>query len=297
VAGKPILAHLLDPLTALDPDEVVFVVGYRGEQIKEYVGANYDFKARYVRQEELLGLGFALNLAFEGMTDTDVLIILGDTIVDCDLPGFVAAGDYVLGLRQVDDPKRFGIAEVSDNIVNRVEEKPEEPHGNLAIIGLYYFKEIDRVKRALSDHIAKGTRTRGEIQFTDALQNMITDGVKFAAFEVEGWFDCGKKETMLATNRRLLSKMDEKPSGENTVIVPPVHIAPSARVVDSVIGPNVSISENSVVEKSVIAETIIGAGSRLSRVVIRDSLVGHDVVIQGDERQMNIGDSSQFGVD
>jgi glucose-1-phosphate thymidylyltransferase len=91
--------------------------------------------------------------------------------------------------------------------------------------------------------------------------------------------------------------MDHEPSGENTVIVPPVYIAPSARVIDSVVGPNVSISENSVVEKTVISETIVGAGSTLSGLVIRDSLVGHDVVIQGDEKQLNIGDSSQIGVD
>jgi glucose-1-phosphate thymidylyltransferase len=297
VAGKPILSHLLDPVVQLDPDEVIFVVGYKGDQIREFVDSTYSFKSKYVKQDDLLGLGFALNLAMQEVANSDVLIILGDTVVDCDLQKFVSSGDYVLGLRKVDDPRRFGIAVVENNVITNLEEKPENPKGDQAIIGLYYFREVDRLKDALSAHVQEGRTTRGEIQFTDALQKMITDGIKFVPYEVEGWYDCGKKETMLDTNRQLLLKMNQQPEAEGSVLVPPVFVAASARVVNSVIGPNVSVSENSVIERSIIADSIIGSRAQLTNVVMRNSLVGHDVIMRNHEPHLNIGDSSSLGVE
>ncbi|MCH9024385.1 MAG: NTP transferase domain-containing protein, partial [candidate division Zixibacteria bacterium] len=210
VAGKPILAHILDPLKSLDIDEIIFVIGYLGGQIKEYVSENYSFKSSFVNQDRLLGLGYAVSLALDNIEESDVLIILGDTIAECDLAAFTTKSDYVLGVKQVDDPRRFGIADVdiNDKIVTKLVEKPKDPPGNLALIGLYYFKEIAMLNSELAKLIESDKKTSGEIQLTDALQGMIESGTKFRASEVESWHDCGKKETILKSNEHFLKSAD-----------------------------------------------------------------------------------------
>ncbi|HOZ08850.1 MAG TPA: nucleotidyltransferase family protein, partial [candidate division Zixibacteria bacterium] len=141
VGGKPALAHVLEPLVPLEPEEVVFVIGHLGDQIIDYVRENYRIKARFAAQEKLLGLGYALHLALREMADGPTLVILGDTVVECDYGAFLGAGEYVLGLRSVDNPHRFGVAEVDGGRIVGLEEKPADPRSNLALIGLYYFSD------------------------------------------------------------------------------------------------------------------------------------------------------------
>ena len=127
VGGQTILAHLLDPIVKLNPDEVIFVVGYRGDQIREYVESRYSFKSTFVEQDRLLGLGYALDMGIRDIPDGDLLVVLGDTVVRADLSRFIAAGDNVLGVLPVDDPTRFGIVNVDNGRVTRMVEKPKEP--------------------------------------------------------------------------------------------------------------------------------------------------------------------------
>lgn len=293
VAGKPIIAHILDPLVALSPEEVILVVGFKGAMIEEYVKEKYQFKSKFVRQDKLLGLGYAINLALNDIADGPVLIILGDTIVDCDLQKFLAAGENVLGLRQVDDPKRFGIAELSDNLISRLEEKPDNPKTNLAVIGLYYFSDAAKLKKYLAAHVATGSKTRGEIQFTDAMQSMIADGIKFSPFEVQGWYDCGKKETMLATNRHLLAGMPPPKSNGSAVLVPPLYIADDAVIENSVVGPNVSVSSGVTIRDCIVRNSIIGDRARLESTLLEESIIGPDTIVQGKMNNLNLGDSSE----
>ena len=150
VGGKPIIAHLLDPIVKLDPEEVIFVIGYRGQQVREFVEKNYRFKATFVQQDRLLGLGYAVNLGIRDLPPGELLIVLGDTVVECDLQKVIAAGENILGVLPVKDPQRFGIVEVADGRVTRMVEKPDHPASNLAIIGLYYFR--DRPERELFQH-------------------------------------------------------------------------------------------------------------------------------------------------
>jgi len=131
VAGKTILDYLLMPLKELKPEEVIFVIGYKGEKIEKYVRDHYSFKTSFVKQDKLLGLGYAIHLALEKVGDEPLLVILGDTIVECDLKKFITVGDYALGLRHVEDPNRFGIAEIKDGSVVDVEEKPVHPKTDL----------------------------------------------------------------------------------------------------------------------------------------------------------------------
>ncbi len=293
VGGKPVLAHVLEPLVPLEPEEVIFVVGHHGDQIMDYVRRHFHFNSRFVPQEKLLGLGYALHLALKDITDEAVLIVLGDTVVECDCEAFVSAGDYVLGLRQVEDPTRFGIAEVSDGYIAGLEEKPDEPRTNLALIGLYYFRESALLKKHLEELVRSGTTTGGEIQLTDALHRMIEEGVKFAPFEVTGWFDCGKKETLLSSNREILTRLPQPAPVDGSVLVPPVFVAPTAQVRQCVLGPNVSVAEGAVVERSVVQNSIIGEDAHISDMVLDNSLVGRRAVVKGSKRQVNVGDTSR----
>jgi glucose-1-phosphate thymidylyltransferase len=297
VAGRPIIDHILEPVVRLNPEEVVFVIGFMGDQIEEYIRRHYSFPCRFVTQDHLLGLGYALNLALEQITGGSLLIVLGDTIVDADLRAFVSAGSNVLGLRQVEDPSRFGIAEIKDGRIVGLVEKPDKPKSNLAVIGLYYFKDGTPLKSALAQHVKSGKTTRGEVQFTDALELMIRNGTTFVPYEVQNWYDCGKKETLLDTNRHLLDGMKTVPAGERCVINPPVHIAPTARVTNSVLGPYVSVSEGASISNSIVRNSIIGENATVESVILEDSLVGSRTVVRGKRRILNVGDSSEITQD
>lgn len=295
VADKPMLAHILEPLKALNPDEVLFIIGHKGEMIREYVDAHFSFKCRYVQQDKLLGLGYAISLALQELEeDGPLLVILGDTIVECDLARFINTGPFVLGLRQVADPERFGIAELADGRIIRLIEKAKKPPTNLALIGLYYFKNQNLLREELKKLVKSGKTTSGEIQLTDALQGMIEAGTSFVPFEVQGWFDCGKRQTLLETNRHFLKKLPEAKQIEGCRLIPPVYIAPSATIERSVIGPNVSVDEAACVKGSVLENSIVGKEALVENIVATDSLIGPGAIVRGNKKSINIGPSSEY---
>lgn len=295
VADKPMLAHILEPLKGLDPDEVVFIIGHKGEMIRKYVDSRYSFKCRYVRQDKLLGLGYAISLALQELEDdSPLLVILGDTIVECDLTQFVKAGSFVLGLRQVPDPQRFGIAEVVDGRIARLIEKPKKPPTNLALIGLYYFENSNLLREELTKLVNSGKTTSGEIQLTDALQGMIEAGTAFVPYEVKNWFDCGNRQTLLETNKHFLQKLPEPSQIEGCRLIPPVHIAPSAKIERSVIGPYVSVDEAACIKGSVLENSIVGKAALVENIVATDSLIGPEAIVKGSKKSINIGPSSKY---
>ncbi|MDH4035617.1 MAG: sugar phosphate nucleotidyltransferase, partial [candidate division Zixibacteria bacterium] len=294
VGGRTILDHVLKPLDGLSVDEVIFVIGHLGGQIRSYVTENYSFKASFVEQDRLLGLGYAVNMGLEQAAPGPVLIVLGDTIVDCDLAAFVAAGEFVLGVHEVTDPQRFGIVEMSGGLVKAVEEKPEKPKTNLALIGLYYCSNSDVLKEELKRLVQSGHTTFGEIQLTDALASMISRGVRFATHSVPNWYDCGKKETLLATNRFILEKLDQPERPAKFTVHPPVFVDPSATVENSTVGPSVSIGAGAKVVGCTVSNATIGAGAVLENAVIKDSLVGPKAIVRNFEGVLNIGENSEI---
>jgi glucose-1-phosphate thymidylyltransferase len=294
VAGRTIIDHVLEPVVRLNPEEVIFVVGFMGDQIEDYIRANYTFQSRFVNQDKLLGLGYALNQALEHVGGGKLLVVLGDTIVDADLRKFVSAGPYVLGLRQVDDPHRFGIAEVKGNRIIGLEEKPDHPKSKLAVIGLYYFEDALAIKSALAAHVMSGNTTRGEIQLTDALEVMIRQGTEFVPFEVKDWYDCGKKETLLETNRHLLVGMKQTTKFTGCTILPPVFVAASAQVSNSTLGPYVSVADGAVISNSTLRNSIVGDGAVVQDSEFADSLIGRRAVVSGARGVLNVGDDSEI---
>jgi glucose-1-phosphate thymidylyltransferase len=294
VAGKPIIGHILDKIIEAGFDEATIVVGYLGEMVKEYALKNYKIKFDFVEQEELLGLGHAIYLSRHTFSSDPILIILGDTIFDVNLTSMIENQQTQIGVKYVDDPRRFGVAETTDGYISHLVEKPEEPKSNLAVVGLYYIKQPDLLVECLKDMIKNNTRTKNEFQLTDALQMMIERGEKMKTFLVEGWFDCGKPETLLSTNQHLLGYQPIPSPRKGVVIQPPVFISEKAMVSNAIIGPNATIADNAVIENSIIRNSIISEGATVVNSLLEESLIGANAVVRGQYKRINIGDSSEL---
>jgi glucose-1-phosphate thymidylyltransferase len=300
VAGKPVLGHILDKLSDLDVqvDELIFIVGWLGEQIEEYYRASgYPYPAHYVEQREMLGQAHAIWLAREHL-DGPVLIIFVDTIFEADLCGLEESGlDGVLYAREVDDPRRFGVIVVDEELIaTRLVEKPASMENRLAVVGVYYLRDSARLVEAIDELMERGLQTKGEYYLADALNLMIEQGARMGVREVTVWEDCGTPADVLKTNRYLLEHGQSNGSEAsliNSVVIPPVYIAPSAHVENSVIGPYVSISEEAQIVQSIIRDSIIDADACINDVMLDKSIIGKDAVVRGRHSVLNVGDSSQ----
>lgn len=298
VAGKPILGHILDDLVNTEIDSIGFIVGNKGEDITEYVQSHYDFKLDYINQKERKGLGHAiyLYLAEKGFNDKPILIILSDTIFEADLAEILDSQYSSIGVCKVDDPSKFGIVELGARFIKRLEEKPEKPKSDLAIVGVYLINNVQLLFECLEKLIAEDIKKKGEYQLTDALQLMLDGGEKMTTFRIEGWHDCGSKENLLRTNRDLLeaNKVGKSRRIRGSIIIPPVSIADSAVIKKSIIGPYVSIAGGAEISRSIIKDSIVNKNTSISNALVRDSLIGENAVFEGQFTELNIGDSSEI---
>jgi glucose-1-phosphate thymidylyltransferase len=294
VAGKPILGHILDDVVALGIKEVVLIVGYRGREVVDYVRTNYDVKVNFVEQEARLGLGHAIHLARKYVGSEPVFIVLGDSIFKGDLKLMIESEGNLIGVKRVAEPQRFGVVKLEESRIVELVEKPEKPESDLAVVGIYMIRDTASLFGALDSIISSESKTKGEYQLTDALNVMISDGVELRAFEVDKWFDCGKPETLLETNRALLEMSAARVEIPGSIVIDPVFVAPDAEVHASVIGPYVSIAEKSVIRTSVIRNSIIGEGASVQDALLDSSLVGDRAVVRGTFKRLNVGDSSEI---
>ena len=296
VAGKPVLSHILDSLAGLDITETIFIVGYLGDQIQSFVTQHYpQMKARYVEQNEMKGQAHAINLAKE-FIDQPVLIIFGDTIWETDFTRLKQVKhDGLIYVKEVKDPRRFGVATLQDGFVTRFVEKPTQPISNLAVVGVYYFRNWQFLMNSIDELITRDIKTKGEYFLADAMQLMIAAGAKLEVETIPVWEDCGTREALLKTNRYLLTRNEHvTPQIEGAVILPPVCIHPSAQIKNSIVGPYVSISEDAVIQNSILRDCIISECAHIENGVIADSLVGKDARVVGTFQRMNVGDSSEI---
>jgi len=297
VAGKPVLGHILDKLKGLDIAEIVFIVGYLGEQIQAYVKASYDFPARYVEQRELLGQAHALYLARQYL-EGPLLIIFVDTIFEADLSDLEKSpADGILYVKEVEDPRRFGVAVIENGYITRLIEKPQSFDHRLAVIGVYFIKDGRLLVSCIEEMMRKGMQIKGEYYLADALQLMINRGAKFVASPVEVWEDCGKPDTVLHTNRYLLEKTggQEIPT-DRSILVPPVYIARSATIVNSIVGPYVTVADEAVIRDAIIKDSIINEGAVIEDVMLSGSLIGSNARVRHTFEQLNVGDSSEVDI-
>ncbi|MEY3689192.1 MAG: sugar phosphate nucleotidyltransferase [Candidatus Kapaibacteriota bacterium] len=295
VAGKPILGHILDALQAHDIDEATIIVGYMGDLVEEYVRKHHNLKVNFIYQEERLGLGHSIWIAREQIIgDEPLLIILGDTIFDVDLSLATNSGFSTLGVKSVEDPRRFGVVEMEKGFISTLIEKPENPTTNLALVGLYFINNPRLLVNCLDEMIDNNIRTRDEYQLTDALQMMIDRGEKFTTFPVEGWYDCGKPETLLSTNRYLLDGMSIPHPIDGTVIIPPAFVSSKAHIERSVIGPYATVAAGAKVVDSVVKDSIISDGATVTASMLEQSIIGNNAIVKGKFSRLNVGDSSEI---
>ncbi len=295
VAGKPVLGHVLDRLAPLSLDRVVFVTGYLGEQIEEYVRKNYDFEAIFVEQREQLGQSHAVIQA-RGAVHGPTLVVFPDMLFEADIEQLkVLDADGALFVKEVPNPQRFGVVVLENGHIQQLIEKPVEPVSNLAVVGLYYLREIQDLFNAIDHQMRCDVQQYGEFFLADALQSMIDHGCNFAALKVTVWEDCGKPEALLSTNRYLLKRQGCRvPAVEGAVIVPPSFIDPSATVRNSVIGPFASIGARVTVSNSIVSDSIVDEGAQLEAVMLTRSIIGRQAYVRGDFMQVNVGDSSDI---
>ena len=300
LAGKTVLSIIVDQLRNSGITEFIFVVGYLGDKIQDYVKSNYlNIQAHFVYQNDRQGIGHAIRLTKNIVGGDDVLIVLGDTICEYDVQRVMQSEESLLGVRKVDDPRNFGVAEIDgEGVVTHVVEKPQIPKSNMALVGIYKIKESDMLFECLETNMKEGIRTHGEYSITDALDCMIKRGARFKAFKVESWFDCGKRDTLLESNATLLKKFGgsimSSQAYENTVIIQPVRIGKGCDIRNSIIGPNVTVGDSTTIDSSIIKNSIIGSYSNLFDIVLDYSLIGSDTGIRGETRTLNIGDNTDI---
>jgi len=300
LAGKNILSIIIDQLLEAGIEEFILVVGYLGDKIQDYVKLNYPhLQFHFVQQNERKGLGHAIFLTKEIVQDDAVFIVLGDTICEYEVKAFLDQEGSVLGLKKVDDPRLFGVAEINEKgLITHVVEKPQIPKSNMALVGLYKILETNLLYDCLENNLKIGLKSNDEFSLTDALECMIKGGANFTSFKVQNWFDCGRKENILESNATMLKKfggvISEEHDFENVIIIPPVSIAMGSVIKNSIIGPNVAIGEQTVISYSIVRDSIIGSFSKLYDVVLNASLIGSDTEIKGETRTLNIGDNTEI---
>lgn len=275
VAGKPIIAHILRQVEACGIKRVVFVVGYQKEALTEYVRSHYPHLAvTFVEQEEPKGLGHAVYLAKNHVAGP-CLIVLGDTIIDGDLRSLVQCGRNAVGVKEVQDPRRFGVVELRGGVIVGFEEKPSRPKSRLALVGAYAFLSSAQLFGALEKVIASGKTVKNEIQLTDALAQMLTEGTPIIPVPMKDWLDCGTPEILLRTNRLLLKRQGQVPRKflKDNRITPPCWIDETAKLRGCELGPYVSVAEGAYLENCRLQNAIISEQSRLKNKTASDVIV------------------------
>ncbi len=302
VGGKPIVAHILDELKRIGIRDIIMIIGYKGDQIKEWATETYpDMKFYFPVQTERKGLAHAILMGEPFMGENEpLLIVLGDTIFEGDIGSALKTeADGALGVKRVDDPRRFGVIETDEKgkIVKLI-EKPSFLKPMMALVGLNYIKNTKLMFKCIKELIANDIKTKGEYQITDAFQLMVDEGATLVPFEMQGWYDCGTRETLLATNKHLLeTSSNYYKERENCIIIPPVFINDEAEIENSIIGPYVTIDKRAAIKNSIIRNSIINQGAKIDSEALQDSLVGDNAKVKGSLKVINIGDSSELSFD
>ena len=306
IAGKPIVQRLVEDIAAVcnEPiNEVAFVIGNFGEavelqllQIAESVGA----KGRIYYQDEALGTAHAVMCATPALTG-EVIIAFADTLFKAQFE-LDKSKDGTIWVHKVANPSQFGVVKLDENnVITDFIEKPVEFITDLAIIGIYYFKDGDNLLDEIQYLIDNNVTEKGEYQLTNALENMKNKGLQFIPGEVEEWLDCGNKNATVNTNARILEhiKHAEKLIAsdvilENSVIIEPCYIASNVCIKNSIIGPHVSIGAASKIENSIVKNSIIQSNSFICQRLVNNSMVGKNVTLNGRFDDLSIGDYNQL---
>lgn len=309
IAGKSIVQRLVEDISSICDeavDEVAFVIGPTfGKEVEKNLVAiaeGIGAKGSIYYQEEALGTAHAI-LCAEPALNGKVIVAFADTLFKADFK-LDSDKDGIIWVQKVEDPRAFGVVKVNDEgYITEFVEKPEHFVSDLAIIGIYYFKDGDYLRSEMQHLIDNDIKEKGEYQLTNALENMKAKGTKFAPGAVVEWLDCGNKNATVYTNKRVLEFNKDKDlvsktaQSTNSVIIPPCYIGENVQITNSIIGPHVSIGNNSVINESIIKNTIVQGNSTIKNAQFNNSMVGNHVQYNGSLKDVSIGDYTTEGVD
>lgn len=311
VAGKPIVHRLVSDIAKVlgEPiDEIAFVLGdpaFFGEEVvaslKE-LAAGLGAKASIYRQDQPLGTGHAIMCAKDSLSGPAV-IAYADTLIRADF-NLDKDADSVIWVKQVDQPEAYGVVKLNEkNQIVELVEKPKDFVSDLAVIGIYYFKEVavlkDQLQKVLDNNITNG----GEYQINDGIKGMMEEGKVFVTGEVQEWMDCGNKQVTVETNGRMLgflqaddleSLVHASASLENSSIIPPCFIGKDVQLVNTTVGPNVSIGEGTILENANVKNSLIQNHSTIKNANLDQAMIGNHVIFDGKFQQISLGDYSNL---
>ena len=305
VAGKPIVQRLVEDLAKSYKgtiEEVAYITGEFGEDVEQQllaIAASIGAKGTIYKQDVPLGIAHAIGCAAPSL-EGNLIVAFADTLFRANFH-FNPKEDGIIWTQKVDDPSAFGVVKIDqENVISDFFEKPTKFVSNLAIVGIYYFREGERLRSEIDYLIKNDIKLRGEYQMTSVLENMKNSGVRFRTAQIDEWIDCGNKEAVVHANSRMLdiksaeAMVAASAKTRNTVIIQPCFIGDNVIIKDSVIGPYVSIGRNSVVEHSVISNAVIGEDTRIIDSNLGNSMIGNSVEYIGRKSELSISDYSKF---
>ena len=308
VAGKPIVQRLVEDISkVIDEkiDEVAFVIGDFGKETENKLLAIADSlgaKGTIHYQHEALGTAHAIMCAQEALTGK-VIVAFADTLFKADFKIDTAQNDGIIWVQKIDDPRMFGVVKVNENnVITDFVEKPQEFVSDLAIIGIYYFKDGAYLKSELKYLLDNDIKEKGEYQLTNALENMKQKGTKFSPGKITEWLDCGNKDATVHTNARVLafnsgaSLVSSNIKNTNSLIIEPCFIGENVVLENSIIGPYASIGANCVISNSNIKNSIVQNNTKIQNSVIDNSMVGAYAEIKQAAKDLSVSDYSVYKV-
>jgi len=304
VAGKPIVQRLVEDIVAVcnqKVDEIAFVIGRFGKEAENLllnVAKELGAEGKIYYQDEPLGIAHAIYCAEPSLTG-NVIVAFADTLFKAEF-NLDPNQDGIIWVQKVEDPRPFGVVKLDSNgIITDFVEKPDHFVSDLAIIGIYYFKNGDQLKEEIKYILDHEIREKGEFQLTTVLENMKKNGTSFKTGQVIEWLDCGNKNVTVLTNQRVLEFKKEKEKliassvkMENSVIIEPCFIGENVVLNQSVVGPHVSIGAGSIITRSVITNSIIQTQSKISDTRIDNSMIGNFTELKGKALEYSLSDYS-----
>ena len=302
VGGKPIVQRLAEDIVKVasnNVEEIAFIIGDFGKEVENEllnIAKTLGAKGSIHYQKEALGTAHAIHCAADALKG-NIVVAFADTLFDAEFK-LDTGKDGIIWTHKVQDPSAFGVIKKNNNgIITDFVEKPKEFVSDEAIIGIYYFKDGENLKKELEYLLDNNIVKSGEYQLTDALENMKQKGLKFYSGQVKEWLDCGNKDATVYTNQRILeiknsqeNLINNNITSNNSVIIEPCFIGDNVQINNSVVGPHVSIGNGSVINYSVISNSIIQENSTIENKVISNSMIGNYTSVKGNSDYLNIGD-------
>jgi glucose-1-phosphate thymidylyltransferase len=303
VAGKPIVQWLVEDLTRVckeKVEEIAYVIGDFGEEVEQQlidIAVGLGAKGTIHYQDEPLGTAHAILCAKDALKGK-VIVAFADTLFRADFT-IDESKDGIIWVNKIEDPRMFGVVKLNDGgVITDFVEKPQTFVSDLAIIGIYYFKDGENLRKEMQYLIDNNIREKGEYQLTNALENMKAKGLQFVAGKVVEWLDCGNKDATVYTNKRMLDikkgemKMPSSMKSENSIIIQPCFIGENVEIKNAVVGPFVSVGANTRIENSVVSNAIIQTKSLIRNCVLDNSMIGNSAEYVQTPEQLSISDFS-----